>query len=151
MDRTKASQQEKYVAFKTAFQTVSAHRDQKNFLAAYVVAFSVIEDRIRAAYVVWYRARSGAVPNDRQLTAGFAWLVTSLRSAQLIDADLARDLRDEAANRNTLLHAAMWNLNAFTDDAVCRAVALARRTDRECRRAAKAQVKIEKNNTKERR
>lgn len=140
MSRSNAkSQQDKYVAFKTAFQTVNHYLDpdQENFLAAYVIAFSLIEDRVRAMYVVQHRSINGGMgPTPKQINASFANHVRLLQAADIIPQADSKLLLEEAKARNELLHAAMWNLNAFTRPSVEQVLHLARTVDK-LRRAQK--------------
>ncbi len=78
MGRSTASQSEKYVAFKTAYETISHYREQGNFIAAYTIAFSLIEDRIRAMAVVRYRADNQCDPSLKYINSSFSLLVRGL-------------------------------------------------------------------------
>lgn len=120
------SPKEKYVTFKRAFDTIKTYREQKNYLAAYVVSFSVIEDRVRALYVKWHSATKMAKLTDKQINASFSGLVTTLAANNVIKTELAECLKHEAVRRNELLHAAMWNLNALSDDVVGEVIKIAR-------------------------
>lgn len=127
---TAKTPQDKYVAFKTAYQTITHYLAQDNFLAAYVVAFSLIEDRVRAMFVVWHRVTKKNEPTSTQITAGFSKHVRQLHLAGDIPEEEAKLLIEEAKMRNELLHAAMWNLKAFDQAAADRAVKLSRSVDK---------------------
>lgn len=128
--------QDKYVAFKTAYQTITHYLAQDNFLAAYVVVFSLIEDRVRAMFVVWHRDTKKNEPTSRQIAVRFSEHIHRLHMAGDIPEEEAELLLKEAKIRNELLHAAMWNLKAFDKAAVDRAVKLTRTVDK-LRRAQK--------------
>ena len=130
MSRAAATQQDKYVAFRTAYQNITHYREQKNFIAAYVVAFSLIEDRIRAMFVVRHRATDGKELTDKQIAASFSSHVCLLSKEGDIQPDDAVCLLEEAKQRNKLMHTAMWNLNAFTEESVERVIKLTRVADR---------------------
>lgn len=131
------TQQDKYVAFKTAYQMIAHYLAQDNFLAAYVVAFSLIEDRVRAMFVVQHRiATEGKDPTAKQIVASFSNHICQLQLAGDIPQEDANLLLEEAKVRNELLHAAMWNLEAFDKAAVDRAIKLTRTIDK-LRRAQK--------------
>lgn len=136
------SPKEKYVTFKRAFDTIKTYREQKNYLAAYVVSFSVIEDRVRALYVKWHHATKMASPSDKQVNGSFSGLVTTLAANDAITTELAGFLKKEAVRRNELLHAAMWNLNALSDDLVEEVIKIARDINNADRRAATRFKKI---------
>ena len=129
MNRISASQQDKYVAFKTAFQNITHYREQKNFIAAYVIAFSLIEDRIRAMFVVRHRAITGNDPTTNKINKSFAGNVCQLGKVGDIQPEDAARLLGEAKQRNELLHTAMWELNAFTEESVERVIKLTRVVD----------------------
>lgn len=134
-----STQQDKYVAFKTAYQTITHYYDKGNFLAAYVVAFSLIEDRVRAMFVVQHRiVNEGKNPTQKQVSASFSKYVRQLQLTDIPQEDAAK-LLEEAKTRNKLLHAAMWNLKAFDKTAVDRAVKLTRTVDK-LRRAQKKKL-----------
>jgi len=138
MSRANAkSQHDKYIAFKKVFETITHYLDQDNFLAAYVITFSLIEDRIRAMYVVQYRCvNEGKEPTPKLINASFANHVRLLQAAGVIPQADSILLLEEDKIRNEQLHAAMWNLNAFTRLAVEQALGLARLADKH-RRAQK--------------
>ena len=54
-DDTKESQRKKYEHHKKANGTLNYYLEQGNFIGAYVIAYSLLEDRIRAMYVVVQR------------------------------------------------------------------------------------------------
>ena len=64
-------------------------------------------------------------------------LVTTLASDQIITAELAADLKNEAKRRNELTHSAMWNLDAFSNEVVEMAMKTARNINNAGRRATK--------------
>lgn len=132
MSRANANtQQDKYVAFKTAYQTITHYLAQDNFLAAYVVAFSLIEDRVRAMFVVQHRiATDGKDPTAKQIAASFSNHIRQLQLAGDIPQEDANLLLAEAKIRNELLHAAMWNLKAFDQTTIDRAIKLTRTVDK---------------------
>jgi hypothetical protein len=136
MKRTTISQQEKYIGFKKAFETITHYLEQDDLLAAYVIAFSLVEDRVRAMFVVWHRDTKKNEPTLRQVAASFSGHVDSLRKAGDISQSDAQMLLDEARIRNELLHSAMWNLEAFDKTATDRIIKAARCADK-LRRAQK--------------
>lgn len=121
------TQREKYLGFKAAFQTISSHRTAGSHLAAYVIAFSVFEDRLSAARMLAADLKAESRPK------GYSPHYTKIRyleSAGHIDSRVATQWREAGDKRNTLLHAAMWQFGAVTDKDVEGAVALARGADR---------------------
>jgi len=132
---------DKYIAFKTAHQTITQYRSSNNFLAAYVITFSLIEDRLCAMFVVWHRDTKGGDPKSY---VGFTKIVNQLCKVGLILEGDANLLRAEAIKRNELLHSAMWNLPVFTDEEVERAMSLARMIDKYRRAQKKLHEKSKK-------
>ncbi|MCX7177978.1 MAG: hypothetical protein NTX56_04140 [Proteobacteria bacterium] len=126
MQRTILSQQEKYIAFRRAHQTINECIRAENYIAAYVISFSLIEDRVNAMYVVWHRASKGQDPTAKDIRGSFTVKVRALKSATVLSAAETSLLLVEAKNRNDLLHQAMWNLNVFSSVIAERAVALTR-------------------------
>lgn len=103
---------------------------QDNFIAAYVVAFSLIEDRVRAMFVVWHRDFKKNEPTSRQAASSFSNHIHQLQVAGDITQEDASLLLEEARIRNELLHAAMWNLKVFDKAAIDRAIKLTRIVDK---------------------
>ena len=126
---TRASQTtgvQKQASFKRAFESISEYREQKNYIAAYVVTFSVIEDRLRAMYVDWYSVKKGEEPKQKQIDGPFTGLVKTLSKDGTISSELATELIAEARRRNSLMHSAMWNLDNFTEEVIVEALKIAR-------------------------
>lgn len=129
LDDSSDAQKYKYVAFRTAYSLVNHYEKSQNYLAAYVIAFSILEDRLKAMYVICYRRTQGCDPTAKLLDEGFRKLVSKLLHHQYIAKDLAERLAEEAEMRNQLLHTAMWKLDAFTPDTVGRIKSLVRLVD----------------------
>jgi hypothetical protein len=101
-------------AFRRAFDTYRHYLDGQNYIGAYVVAFSILEDRINALFITRYRIQHGDYPTElRVQRTPFARKLAYLLS----QGDIAQDDHDTwsacAADRNSKVHAAMWNLDAF--------------------------------------
>ena len=139
MNRASATQQDKHVIFKTAYQNITHYREQKNFIAAYIIAFSLIEDRVRAMFVVRHSTATGTKPTISKINGSFANHVRQLSKSSDISSEDSSRLLEEAKQRNELLHAAMWNLNAFTEGSVDRVTKLSRVVDA-CLRKQKKEV-----------
>jgi hypothetical protein len=130
MSRAKASQHEKFIAFKRAHGTLNQFLDEANYLAAYVVGFSIIEDRITAMYSV-LRSTSTDRPAQKELDrTSFSAKVGALKRANDIGFPEAELLLAEAKQRNELTHSAMWNLDRFDHIVVQRVIALAKLADK---------------------
>ena len=117
---------EKHRSFRAAFEIIAEYRRQGNFLAAYVVAFSILEDRLNAAVKNAADLKGVAQP------AGHLPLhkrINRLVADGHLDQVNASDFKNAGDERNALIHAAMWRLDVFTDEHVATAVARARLMD----------------------
>lgn len=128
--REQFSQQEKYVAFKTAYSFINKYERDQNYIAAYVIAFSLLEDRIRAMFVICYRATQGTEPKQDKIDEHFKKIISKLIHHQYLDEKFAKEILDEADRRNKLLHTAMWKLDAFTEKSVADLKTILRKADK---------------------
>lgn len=131
MPRDRLSQEEKYQGFAKAFATFTRYRDLGNFLSGYVVAFSIFEDRVTACFMLAKDAAGEARPT--KYTRHYE-KVKFLERQKHIDRDSAVDWLQAGDERNSLLHAAMWNIDAVTDAHCTQAIERARTADRLSRR-----------------
>lgn len=120
------SQHEKYLGFQKAFETITAYRAAQSWLAAYVVAFSVFEDRLKAARFLTADLCEQPRPTRYQRLYD---LVEALKLAGKIGEDVAADWKAAGDKRNDLLHSAMWSLDAVQDQDVLAVIELARAAD----------------------
>lgn len=122
---------EKFLGFQHAFKTFSAHLKSGNVIAAYVVGFSVFEDRVSACFAMAKDAAKQQRPNGHP---GLANKINFLARQGLIDAVVQNDWLAAAYQRNELVHAAMWNVDAFHIVHAEKAVTCAREADKVCKR-----------------
>jgi len=127
VDRNQLSQTEKYLGFKKAHDTFSAYRGRGEFLAAYVVAFSIFEDRVITSYQLGHDLSGKARPSTH---SAHYKKVLFLESAGLIPKDRADAWRKAGDDRNRILHAAMWMPDAVADADCTAAIALAKEAER---------------------
>lgn len=127
--RENLTQQEKYVAFRKAYGMVNDYQREGNYIGAYVIAYSLLEDRIRAMFVIYYRATQEAEPKQDKIDDHFKKIISKLVHHQYLDEAFANKVLDEANRRNELLHAAMWKLDAFTEKSVADLKAIVREAD----------------------
>ena len=128
--RNSATQQEKFIAFQRAYRSILLYQESENFIAAYVLAFSVLEDRIKAMYVVGFLDKQQRPPKQDQIDQGFLKLTSKLKHINYISLDFYNKLYDEALKRNELLHSTLWNADAFTSEAVNSLLVLVKESDR---------------------
>ena len=110
----------KYTIFKNAFGQVNKFQEEENLLAAHVLAFSILEDRVTAAYVSSYRLLHEMDPPqiDSLQKIKFWNLVSNLHVMGVIDQSLQQRIYLAANLRNKLTHEMMWRLDCFTNEAV---------------------------------
>lgn len=143
VDRSRLSQTEKYLGFKRAHDTFGAYRQRGEFLAAYVVGFSIFEDRVRGCYLL---AHDLAGKNRPSGHSTHYKKVQFLEATGLIPKDQADAWRKAGDDRNRILHAAMWAPDSVTEEDCALAIALAKEAERlvkKLKAALKAQARRE--------
>ncbi len=103
-------------------ERISHYLEEENTLAAYVVAFSFLEDRVGAMHAE--RCRVDGVIDNRNM--GLSRKIGVLERAGDLSPDLVDRCRTANQQRNDLFHNAMWNLDGFTQEAAGNIYALAR-------------------------
>lgn len=98
-----------------------------NSLGAYVLAFSYLEDRLTAMYVVRQGQLGDTEPSPNDSIAEKTRLL--LWSGDL-DNKLAQSIFREAKKRNSIVHDAMWSESKYAGKAAERVFDVARQTDK---------------------
>jgi len=124
--RAALTQHEKYVSFKTAFDNVKSQRETGNYLAAFIVAFSIFEDRLAAAVMLAADLNNEPRPTGHLRLYG---RVAFLRDRGHLDDATSKDWRSAGDERNDLIHSAMWQVDAVEDGHVVAAIRRARSAD----------------------
>lgn len=125
--RQEQSQQEKYISFKKAFGTYNHYLATGNYIGAFAIAFSILEDRVNALYF----SRKTAIGEPRP--KGFGTFCNKLKYLQKhgdIDEQLLKDFNECANERNDKIHAAMWNIEEFREGDCRRIIECARKADK---------------------
>ena len=112
------SQRKKYEHHKKANSTLRHYLEKQNFIAAYVIAYSLLEDRLRAMYVVVQRDIHKVVTTKNDINAPYARIVDYLEKNNHLSKELAKRLYKSNDIRNTLLHDAMWEIEVFKESDV---------------------------------
>ena len=109
-----AEQLLKFHHHKKANETLKLYVSKKQYLSAYTIAFSLLEDRLRAMAIV--KERDLRCGNDYQkfVTLGIARVIAFAYDRTPDNLILIQNLRNVAINRNKLLHEAMWRIDAIT-------------------------------------
>ncbi len=103
----------KYETFKKAYGNVNFFTESGNLIAAFVLCFSILEDRLCAAVVICSRATKRKINEDKVSKMPFKQLVDLLVEIEAIDQDLSERLMNAAYLRNELTHKMMWRLDVF--------------------------------------
>jgi hypothetical protein len=108
------SPREQRARFAKAFDTYQHYLDTENYLAAYVVAFSILEDRVNAMYLTCYHAVTGrAATAEDAVRLGFGYKLKYLLANGVIGVEEKEAWSNLANDRNSKFHAAMWRLDEF--------------------------------------
>jgi hypothetical protein len=119
-DDVAESQRKKFEHHKEANSTLSYYLDQGNLLGAYVIAYSLLEDRLRAMYVVVQRDIHKVVYTEAEVNGSLARIINYLKENNHLTKELANSLQKSNLSRNNLLHNAMWELNVVSKDHITR-------------------------------
>lgn len=120
---------EKQKGFAEAFETCKKYLGMKNYIGAYVVAFSIFEDRVRAAAA--FGNDVGRKPKPKGFTP-LKGVVDSLKGA--FKEQEYQECVNEISKRNEKVHAAMWNLNEFSIEDTEQVIRIARKVNNLARR-----------------
>ena len=106
----------KYKVFKKAFDTLGFFTDSGNIVGAFVLSFSILEDRMKAAMVDCFNAVDEPLGTKEISRIPYGKIVSRLKRIHVIDASLEKRLLDAADLRNQLTHQMMWRLDVFSID-----------------------------------
>ena len=106
----------KYQVFKKAFDTLGFFTDSGNIVGAFVLSFSILEDRMKAAMVDCFNAVEEPIGTKDVSKIPYGKIVSRLKRVHVIDASLEKRLLDAADLRNRLTHQMMWRLDVFSID-----------------------------------
>jgi len=136
-ESTPADQRKKYEAHKTANEAVKQLRACKQYFTAFVIAFALLEDRVRALDFV--ARQQGVVPPPRNVRQTQNWreIVQRLHKSALLELDLRNELMNLVDMRNKAIHSAHYNLNSVDDPHVKRVVAAQRKVAKIVRKLVK--------------
>jgi hypothetical protein len=114
-DDTKESQLKKYEYHKKANGTLNYYLEQGNFIGAYVIAYSLLEDRIRAMYVVVQRDINNTEFLIEDVKRSVGGIIGYLEKNGFLTKEIAKELHRANHIRNNLLHDAMWQIDVFKE------------------------------------
>jgi len=115
----------KYQAHKRANTALKHFIEQGNLIAAYVIAFSIFEDKARAYFIVMMRDVADNQDWKRsKFRAGISRNLEYLLETKAINKGLFNRANKVVKQRNTFIHATMYNVDFFTVDHVAEVVEL---------------------------
>ena len=117
-----AEQKKKYKAHQAANAAVKQLRGCKQYFTAFVIAFALLEDRVRALDFV--ARQRGIVPPPKNVRQTQNWkeIIQRLHSSTLVELDLRDELMNLADMRNKAIHSAHYNLDGVKDTHIKRVV-----------------------------
>lgn len=107
-------QQAKYKHHRFANSTLNYYIDRCDYLAAYTVAFSLLEDRLRAMATVKQRDVLGHDNYESFASIALARVVGHTYPKNDENMIIIENINTVIFNRNKLLHEAMWRTNVIT-------------------------------------
>ena len=135
--RDKFNSQELSLGFKKTWDLIDEYWRKKDFLACYVLTFSVLEDRLNSCYKVslWKR-KSKKFDIEDVPSYDDIYLTQTKEKINLLKEDLLmtetmeKQLYKVIGERNTRFHSTMWVMDAFTKDSISDLVTLSRDLDK---------------------
>ena len=130
-------QRKKYEAHKAANEAVKQLRSCKQYFTSFVIAFALLEDRVRALDFV--ARQQGLVPPPKNVRQTQNWkeIVQRLHRSTLLELDLRNELMNLVDIRNKVIHSAHYNLSSLGDAHVKRVVTAQRTVAKVVRRVVK--------------
>ena len=113
-DHVNMTQQEKYQAFKKAYGKLNEYIVSEEYLAAHVVAFSILEDRVLATRIQCGEIAEGPLdPKINKNKIPFEKSLKKIFTLHVINSEFYAQLVLLGDERNTFIHQAMWRLEQF--------------------------------------
>ena len=135
--RDKFNSKELSLGFKKTWDLIDEYWRKKDFLACYVLTFSVLEDRLNSCYKVslWKRKSKKFdiedVPSyDEIYLTQTKEKINLLKEDLLMTETMEKQLYKVIGERNTRFHSTMWVMDAFTKDSISDLVTLSRDLDK---------------------
>jgi len=127
------SPEDKSNVYKVAYSNVKNFIEDKNYIAANVLAFALLEERVLAAYVGCTMAKNKSSKPNHQETSKkkFGEVVKNLKELCVIDDDLGHKLVNAADERNRRTHEMIWRLQSFTKSSAETYVRLSKKVSNE--------------------
>ena len=119
--------------YKIAYGNVKLFLSENNNIAANVLAFALLEERVLAAFVGATMSRhKTAKPNHQEMgRKKFSEVVKGLKVLGVIDPELGQKLLNAADERNQRIHEMIWRLQSFTKSSAENYVRLSKQVSNE--------------------
>lgn len=143
-DDTPDGRAKKYLVHKNAHSTLKYSLATQNYVAAFLLAFSLLEDRVRAMFVVLKRDVNKEPVHEVEIRQRITDIFAYLHNEGAINSEQKNELRKLFRFRNKLAHSSMWHLHAFRYSDVQEAMSMHRKISNLTERL-KRQVKRRKN------
>ena len=115
----------KYQAHKRANSALNHFIAQDNLIAAYVIAYSIFEDKVKAFFIVKMRDVEGNPDwKGSKFNASVKRQLEYLRDTNAIKRNLFNKAAKATQRRNYYIHAAMYNVDFFTMEQVTEVIEL---------------------------
>ena len=135
--RDKFSSKELSWGFKKTWDLIEEYWRKKDFLACYVLTFSVLEDRLNSCYKVslWKRRSKKFeiedVPSYEDIyLSQTSEKINLLKDDFLMTETMEKQLYKVIGERNSRFHSTMWVMETFTKDSISELSILARELDK---------------------
>ena len=135
--RDKFSSKELSLGFKKTWDLIEDYWRKKDFLACYVLTFSVLEDRLNSCYKVslWKRRSKKFeiedVPSYEDIyLSQTSEKINLLKDDFLMTETMEKQLYKVIGERNSRFHSTMWVMETFTKDSISELSILARELDK---------------------
>jgi len=125
------------LGFKKTWELIEDYWKKKDFLACYVLTFSVLEDRLNSCYKVslWKRKSKKFdiedVPSYEDIyLSQTSEKINLLKDDFLMTETMEKQLYKVIGERNSRFHSTMWMMETFTKDSISELSILARELDK---------------------
>ena len=105
---------QKFEKFKQAYSKLNEYIKNEEYMAAHVIAFSILEDRVLANRITCEELINVII--DEKIDKNkikFQKSVDKLLAIKVIDINLHKQISDCGKERNDFIHQAMWRLDEF--------------------------------------
>lgn len=115
-----------HLNLKKAFNIINRSMNDNIYIPAYILAFSIVEDRLFAMYVVAKRVCEGAKEVKRDYRRSLLECARYLAKVGHLESEMIYRLTNEFNMRNKRFHGAMWRIDEFTQENTQSVIVLAK-------------------------